>query len=546
MNPDATLARESTLTWIGLGCLLFAAAYGQAPLYYSNQNQYFLHGLAEAGVGDLSHDWLANTLDPTPAFTALVAVTAGELEPWTFYIYHGILLAVYAAGIVGLYAYLAGRKSAVKRWPWFLALFVLVHSAAIRWASYRLFGQDYPWYLQAGVAGQYLLGAMLQPSVFGVLLIVSLALFVHDRPLLAGGSAALAATCHSTYLLPAGLLVAGYLAALLLEGRRREALVTGAFALVLVAPITVYVLMNFGPTSAETFAEAQDILVNLRIPHHARPDLWLDLVALLQIGWIVFATFLTWRTRLFPVLFVVLLLAGLLTAAQVATGDNTLALLFPWRVSAVLMPVATAVILARVVGMFPAGEGGLARAVPPLVLVLLAAAGVGISLGGLAFRGGAEEAGVLDFVRDNHQPGEVYFVPVRVPNLAATTRGSLSSDFKPPAEKRQDARIIPLDFQTFRLATGAAIYVDFKAIPYKDVEVIEWRDRLRFAEAVQKKLQSGDAAEAVAELRDRGVTHLVWPADQPLNLPGVESVYADDAYRVYRLSPAESPAPAKS
>jgi hypothetical protein len=203
------------------------------------------------------------------------------------------------------------------------------------------------------------------------------------------------------------------------------------------------------------------------------------------------------------------------------------------------------VILARLVAMLPAREETPARAVPAMLLVLLAAAGVGISLGGLAFRGGAEEAGVLDFVRETDQPGDVYFVPVRVPDLAAKTRGSFSSDFKPPAEKRQDERIIPVDMQKFRLATGAAIYVDFKAIPYKDVEVIEWRDRLRFAEAVQKKLQSGDAAAAVAELRERGVTHLVWPAAEPVNVPGVESVYADDAYRVYRLASGEPRAPAK-
>ena len=45
---------------------VFSLAYGQAPLYYSNQNQYFLHGLAQAGVGHLHEDWLANTVDPTP------------------------------------------------------------------------------------------------------------------------------------------------------------------------------------------------------------------------------------------------------------------------------------------------------------------------------------------------------------------------------------------------------------------------------------------------------------------------------------------------
>ena len=53
--------------------LAFAVAYTQSPLFYSNQNQYLLHGLAKGGYGHLSHDWLANTHDPTPVFSALVA-----------------------------------------------------------------------------------------------------------------------------------------------------------------------------------------------------------------------------------------------------------------------------------------------------------------------------------------------------------------------------------------------------------------------------------------------------------------------------------------
>ena len=32
-----------------VGALLFGIAYTQAPLYYSNQHQYFLHGLAAGG-----------------------------------------------------------------------------------------------------------------------------------------------------------------------------------------------------------------------------------------------------------------------------------------------------------------------------------------------------------------------------------------------------------------------------------------------------------------------------------------------------------------
>ena len=46
--------------------------------------------------------------------------------------------------------------------------------------------------------------------------------------------------------------------------------------------------------------------------------------------------------------------AGLvLSLLQYTTGDHTFALLFPWRISAVLVPVATAIILANVAAFVP-------------------------------------------------------------------------------------------------------------------------------------------------------------------------------------------------
>jgi len=218
----------------------------------------------------------------------------------------------------------------------------------------------------------------------------------------------------------------------------------------------------------------------------------------------------------------------------VATGSHTLALLFPWRVSAVLMPLATAIVLARLVALPSLPLGGRAPWVASAVAVSgLAAAGVWISVERLAFRLGEEEVPVMEFVRRTRTPGDVYFLPVRVPDLVKSTRGSLSSDFKPPAAKRQDSRIIPIDLQRFRLYTGAPIFVDFKAIPYKDTEVIAWRDRLRAAEAVQRQLEGGQLKEALSELRRLRVTHLVLPAGQ--EVPGARPEYSDRHYRVYRL-----------
>lgn len=514
-----------------LGSGLFSVAYCQAPLFYSNQNQYFLHGLADAGWGQLRDDWLANTEDPTPAFSGLVALTARHLHPWAFHLYHALFLGAYGASMFGLFRFL-GPEKAARRWPIFLALFVAAHSALARWLSYRWVGFDYPWFLQAGVAGQYLLGAMLQPSVFGVLLVVAVCLFARGRPYLAAVCTGLAADFHFTYLLPGGLLTLGFLAALVLERRYRTALGVGSLALALVLPAIAYVVFRLGPTSPEEFRQAQDILVNVRIPHHSRPDLWLDPLAGVQIAWIVLALVLVRGTRLFRVLAVPFALSALLTVVQVATGNDTLALLFPWRISAVLVPISTTVILSRVIlaPSLPVG-GRIAWAASGLGLAVIVVAGLWISVNRLAFQLDEDELKLMRHVRDHSSPGEVYLLPVRV--LVATTRGSLSSDFKPLGEKKRSGQVIPVNLQRFRLHARAPIYVDFKSIPYKDTDVIEWHRRLLLAQSLQERI---DAGGSVDELRGLGITHVVRLAGSS-PVKGLEKVYEDDSYRVYRLTP---------
>src|SRR5581483_4885805 len=149
----------------------FAAAYTQAPLYYSNQNQYFLHGLAAAGRGDLAHDWLANTRDPTPLFSACVAWTYTHLGEWAFQAGYCVLMGVYFLSLVALIdATLGLPKNRAARFL-LLALLVAVNAAVVRLAAVRLFGTDVPRYLHYGLAGQYVLGPAFQPSAFGVVLI---------------------------------------------------------------------------------------------------------------------------------------------------------------------------------------------------------------------------------------------------------------------------------------------------------------------------------------------------------------------------------------
>jgi hypothetical protein len=528
----------STAAGLGRFCLLtaaFALVCCQAPLYYSNQNQYFLHGLARAGGGYLAYDWLAETRDPTPVFSALVEVTVRDLHPWAFYVYFALLQGAYAAALLALLPVVAGAEAARRRGPAFLAALLLVHAGLLRWASYRWLGADYPYYLQGGLAGQYVLGPILQPSAFGVLLVVAVSLFANDRPLLAACCVGLAATVHSTYLLSGAMLTLGFLLVLFRRRQYRFALVTGALALLLVLPVTLYVLTTFRPTSPESFREAQDILVNFRIPHHCRPDLWLDDIAWLQIGWVALGVALARGTPLGPGMGVAFVLAALLTVVQVLTGSNTLALLFPWRVSTVLVPLATAVVLSRLIAALPPWiEGRTAQVVSGITALCLVAGGVWIMAERQAFQSNDNELGVLAYVRESKTSGDLYFIPVTVPDLARATHGSLSSDFKPLPGKLADQRLIPVDLQRFRLPTGAPLFVDFKSIPYADTDVLEWRRRIAVAQEVQEELRHHREAEALALLRREGVTHLVWPAGRKPQA-GWRMLYEDDYYRVYRL-----------
>src|SRR5207248_5038163 len=108
----------------------------------------------------------------------------------------------------------------------------------------------------------------------------------------------------------------------------------------------------------KVFGAAQEVVARFRIPHHADVSQWLDLIAVCQMVWIAVGLFLARRTALFAPLAVLGGAGAALTVLQVVTGNDTLALLFPWRMSIILVPVATAVILTR---LAEAIEGWLAK-----------------------------------------------------------------------------------------------------------------------------------------------------------------------------------------
>jgi hypothetical protein len=490
---------------------LFAVAYSQSPLYTSNQNQYFLHGLAQAGYGNLDQDWLANTRDPTPVFSTLVALTYRVFHSLCItYIYYALLMGIYLFSLYGIADRVFRIGSSKMASLLFLATMILIHAAGLRFAFSRFIGINWAYVLEDGVADQRMLGPVFQPSTFGVLLALSVFLFVDRRPLLAGLCAALAAIVHPTYLLASGVLTASYMLVAFQEKRRiKEPLLIGLSALLPILPLLAYLWISYGGEAAEISLQARQILVEYRIPHHALASQWFDATALVKIGLVVLCIYLVRKERIFWIILLPSLAACLLTTLQVASGSYSLALLFPWRISTFLVPLSTSLLIAygvaRLLSLPFLQSPRWAKAITitsALVITLC------VLVGGLRFvldrqrKAGEAERRLEAFVYAHKTGGDTYLTPVKM--------------------------------QDFRLFTGAPVYVDFKSIPYKDSDVLEWYRRVQLADRFYKQVE----CELLQTLSGEGVTHAVLASeDLPLSCPMTEETYRDQDFAIYKLQP---------
>ena len=512
------------LVFIVFCTILFTLAYAQSPLYTSNQNQYFLHGLAKAGVGYLNHDWLANTLDPTPVFSGLVYLTYRILTwPPIFYIYFAVLSGIFFFGILSISTEVFKLQvDPPKRWLLIAAL-IAVNSAALRYLVVHIFDVDWAYLFDGGVAGQRLLGSVLQPSTFGVLLVLSIALFLRNKY---GGAVVcliLAPTFHPTYLLSAAVLTLVYMGILWAEKKElRAPLALGLAALVGVIPIFVHTLSTFGSTDPYLTDYSRDLLINFRIPHHAIPAEWFDASVVVKLIFVLVAIVLLRcaknsapsqdviapKSKLFHLLLWPSLVAISGTVIQIFTGDRVLALLFPWRISTWLVPISVGLVTVWAVNRLWLRVGD---RIPGRLVVILSVclsivlAGMGFSKSVLEYREklSSTDRLMMAYVEEHKSPGDVY--------------------------------TIPLDMQDFRLITGAPVYVEFKSIPYLDVDLKEWFRRVSLEGELYQAPYVRAACGAIERLHAEGVTHVVLPYDHTgAGCENLRLVFQDfEKYEVY-------------
>lgn len=490
--------------------ILFGLAYVQDPIYHSpeNQNTKYLQGLAHAGHGFLSNDWTANTLDPLPAFTALVRLTYQFIHPeYAFYGYYFLIFGVYAYSLLGIASYVFKLNQSRAKCLVFLALLIFTHTVEI-----EIFDVNTNWVLQAGVAQQYILGPVFQPCNFGAFILLSILVFLHRRPFLAVALLALAGTLHPAYFPSVGALTLAYMAVILKDNRNwRKALAVGVVSGLLILPVFSYMYFTFADTNPELAQRATDIIVNERIPHHSIPAVWLDGEgAYFQTIWVAIAIVLVRHTPLATILLIPYAIAVSLTGVQMLTDSDMLAFIAPWRISVFLVPVATGIILGQFISW-------LFRRFHRTALrheILIARASIAVILT-LAIIGGYHQVQrlhaedetfpMMKFVRDHLQAEQTYLIP--------------------PDSK---------ELRKFRLYTGAPILVTRKTHPYQDIEVIEWNHRLELGKEFYKVKRRRSCRMLRNEFSDYGITHVVLPKENfKSRCRRLVELYRDEEYGVY-------------
>ncbi len=469
-----------------------------APVFpVDNQNTYLLSGLAGSGYGHLSADWMSTTTSPFLLFSWLVGgLNTIGLVPGTRLASFALAL-VFALGCVTIFR----SRDAGSAGGWGpLCLFVLLLSVVAIHDTFML----------RGMAGQYVLGMYLQPSEFGVLMVLAVALFAAGRPVSPYVLAALAGLFHQSYLLPAAFLVLAFASHHLLLARKpRDAIVGCLTALAIVSPVLWYSYAQFSPGDAEAFRASRAIIAERRIPHHAIPAHWFDRSQVLNLLVIALGTGLAafFNKRLAYVMAFSALLGVLATLAAVLIGSNALYLLFPWRISTVLMPLATVAMVVGIVRMLVDSRLGPIISAAPARAVMIV---LTVAVAAMSF---SERLSSVELVESA--------AAIRLPQDRDAGYAELVRHVRSHAADDQIYLHNPLRFTSFRIRTGMPVFVDVKSHPYRDDEVLEWWRRMSWAAEIFDGRRPCDAT-LTDEMRGQGITHIIVdPARDAIDAAGL-------------------------
>ncbi len=520
-------------------------------LYFPTGNQciYFFWGIKNSGFGFLEHDFLATQADPFPLFSWLVQYSYSFFGSNSFLYLYWLLNLVYVIAIFEIAEEVCKQLSLKLNKLLFTSVFLFANSTFI-WGFFfsRFFNLDLRWAWDSGFAEQGILRGYFQPSVFGVFILLSVALFVKRRILLAFVSAAAAACFHANYLLVSAVFISVYLLLLLKEKNYKTAIIGSIVSLAIVLPYLLYVFKNFGTTSPETIEYVRN---NIRGHIHFDYKVWMNFEAFLQMALIGCALWLIRKTVLFFPLSIGLTVLVVFTLVTFASGSIFLLNLTPWRISVVLVPVAVAIVVAHLSSITYTKLSYL------IISTILSA-----TLSALYFRAFGNSS--YDFIFQWRIQTLIVFVVMfgvvlllekylphqnvkSIPSLSALLlvvclglsgmlfhKSDTASKQELVAFVRKNSAekqyyLISTEFTDFRLATGVPVFVD--STIYHSNTLPEWDKRVKIA---NRFFAARDTVLLDSLVRNCGITHIIAKEDFDFN-EGNE-VYRNKRYTIFEVS----------
>jgi hypothetical protein len=434
-----------------------AAGVGFGRPFASNQNTYLLHAVGPS-LPQLQDDWLLHTTDPVPVFTAVARLAGGTIG---FAVESFVLTLAAFAGLF-LIAWTLLRTAPRTVRCAVPPLAVLLLSAV----CYLLTRVPVLSWVQPfrGLGGQYLMSvpSLFQPSDCGALILLGAAIATaavtsrFRRPLWMVAAALTVTACalHPTYLAPLAVALLGFAVADLSASRTIRRF--GWYAGTGVAAIALVVATN--PVVRGSFThhggEPQRYLAFERIPHHTLVSHWDPRDAVFAILVIAGAGLTVWLTGAWwaaTVLSVCLMVAAVTALTVEVTRNVALAMMFPWRITVFLVPVATITVIVCLVRLFVERLRHVSTAMLPVCACMsLACLAVGASL----------------------------TVNAADPTSSRAVRGVR-------AARPSGVGLIPLELDNVRLNTPAAVFVDWKSHPYAPADLTEWQRRITAARVAE-------------------------------------------------------------
>lgn len=328
--------------------ILLAIIFPMQGLFSGNQNIYFLWGMADLLPNTFSADPLLNSPDPYPIFSWVISIfPARFLGVWTSILYV-LLNSVYSFSLFGIANEVADIYRYKSRLSSFAALFLYLHSAPV-WGTYfnLISGIDLRWVWDSGIAEQGVLRGYLQPSVFGVFLLLSFYFATQKNFPTAILAIAPAAAIHASYLFLGGILTVLYVIQTRFE---KKTILVSVALMVSVLPYSIYLLKNFLLLDEATkTAIDQAVLAGYESNLHINPSNWINPKFFIQLTVLILGIFVIWKTRFRNLFLGIFTVAALLTVLAYATNSTTLISLNPWRFSILLIPVSVTVLIAKLI-----------------------------------------------------------------------------------------------------------------------------------------------------------------------------------------------------